>query len=326
MAIKNALLVDDSKVARFALSKLLEGHDISVDMAASAEEALRFLAQQRRPDVIFLDHLMPGMNGLEAARAIKNDPDTADIPIIMCTSHKAQPFLDEARATGVHSILSKPTHADSLTAALDQLARDITEGKLPVMPAAAGSAAPAVDQPPYDHTLAEQLNDRLHELLNSVFDEQFAHLNRALDESGQKLQLACQEQLESLSTLVRELTRHLPNDPSTEVDSSVADEIEVIKKDLAASRAFTREHMSELKDHITTVQTLDMEIWQRLQSEALQQAHAIFQETAEDLAQRTLDLYVSRQRAAASRLYKLGLGISLGFATFGVAWLAGLFG
>ena len=43
MAIKNALLVDDSKVARFALSKLLEGRDMEVNMAGSAEEGLGFL-------------------------------------------------------------------------------------------------------------------------------------------------------------------------------------------------------------------------------------------------------------------------------------------
>lgn len=77
MAIKNALLVDDSKVARFALSKLLESRDMEVNMAGSAEEALDFLKSHDRPDVIFMDHLMPGMNGVEATKAIKNNPETA---------------------------------------------------------------------------------------------------------------------------------------------------------------------------------------------------------------------------------------------------------
>ena len=48
MAIKNALLVDDSKVARFALSKLLESRDMEVNMAGSAEEALDFLKSHDR--------------------------------------------------------------------------------------------------------------------------------------------------------------------------------------------------------------------------------------------------------------------------------------
>lgn len=88
MAIKNALLVDDSKVARFALSKLLEHRDMQVNMACSAEEALDFLSSNEHPDVIFMDHLMPGMNGVEATKAIKSNPNTAGIPIIMCTSQE----------------------------------------------------------------------------------------------------------------------------------------------------------------------------------------------------------------------------------------------
>lgn len=80
MAIKNALLVDDSKVARFALSKLLEGRDMEVNMAGSAEEALDFLSSHQRPDVIFMDHLMPGMNGVEATKAIKATPTLPPSP------------------------------------------------------------------------------------------------------------------------------------------------------------------------------------------------------------------------------------------------------
>ena len=134
MAIKNALLVDDSKVARFALSKLLEGRDMEVNMAGSAEEALDFLSSHQRPDVIFMDHLMPGMNGVEATKAIKGNPDTAAIPIIMCTSKKSSSFMEEARNFGVYNILTKPPHTEGLSLVLDQLDSDVTEGNLPEPP------------------------------------------------------------------------------------------------------------------------------------------------------------------------------------------------
>ena len=49
-------------------------------------------------------------------------------------------------------------------------------------------------------------------------------------------------------------------------------------------------------------------------------------ETAEDIAQRTIDLYVSQQRSANSRIYTVGLAISLGIFSVGIAWLSGLFG
>src|SRR5690606_26711803 len=121
MAIKNALLVDDSKVARFALSKLLESRNMEVNMAGSAEEALDFLKSHDHPDVIFMDHLMPGMNGVEATKAIKGNPETAGIPIIMCTSKKSSSFTEEAKNFGIYSILTKPPQTDGLSLMLEQL-------------------------------------------------------------------------------------------------------------------------------------------------------------------------------------------------------------
>ncbi|MCP3869728.1 MAG: response regulator, partial [Gammaproteobacteria bacterium] len=58
---RKALLVDDSKSARFVLGKLLKKHNFKVDMVESAEAALDFL-EFNRPDAIFMDHMMPGMD------------------------------------------------------------------------------------------------------------------------------------------------------------------------------------------------------------------------------------------------------------------------
>ena len=73
MGAKRALIVDDSKSARLFLARVLEKYDIDVDSAENAEAAIDYLGSNR-PDVIFMDHLMPGMDGLQAVRAIKNDP------------------------------------------------------------------------------------------------------------------------------------------------------------------------------------------------------------------------------------------------------------
>ena len=77
---KTALIVDDSKSARVLLKRILETHDLDVDTAESAEDALDYLIRSR-PDVIFMDHLMPGMDGFEAVSAIKKNPETATIPM-----------------------------------------------------------------------------------------------------------------------------------------------------------------------------------------------------------------------------------------------------
>ena len=65
------------------------------------------LPSHNRPDVIFMDHLMPGMDGLQAVQAIKNDPRTATIPIMMYTSQEGELYLGQARALGAVGVLPK---------------------------------------------------------------------------------------------------------------------------------------------------------------------------------------------------------------------------
>src|SRR5690554_1152858 len=309
MAIKNALLVDDSKVARFALSKLLESRDMEVNMAGSAEEALDFLNTNSRPDVIFMDHLMPGMNGVEATKAIKGNPATAAIPIIMCTSKKSPSFIEEARNFGVYNILTKPPHTEGLSLVLEQLSRDVAEGTLPKTPIVynnadnedfdddilnipadasvrmslksedgfSGSDSTAENVIPLTSDLIEQIarsavkthiNNRMHELLSSLFDEQFDHLKRALDESRNKQESAIEERLNAMTSLLEERTLHLRDEVAAEVNLNIGRELAALKKELKRNSGFTGEHMAELKDHITSVQTIDTEFWQTLQSEA----------------------------------------------------------
>ena len=364
MAIKNALLVDDSKVARFALSKLLESRDLEVNMAGSAEEALDFLNSHNRPDVIFMDHLMPGMNGVEATKAIKGNPETAGIPIIMCTSQKSSSFMQEAKNFGVYNILTKPPQTEGLIEVLDQLANDVEEGTLPEQSAetvssaedeeerlnvppdasvelspktgdSAGPGNPQANVVPLTSELIEQIarsavkthiNNRLHELLSSLFDEQFDHLKRALDESRSKQDAFIEERLNVVTQMIDERTQNLHDEVAAEVNLNLSSELAALKKELKSNTGFTGEHMAELKDHITSVQTIDTEFWQTLQSEAIQQAHEISRETAEDIAQRTIDLFVEQQRSASSRVYTIGLALSLGIFSVGIAWLSGLFG
>jgi CheY-like chemotaxis protein len=112
MAQKRALIVDDSRSARLFLARILEKHGIEVDSVESAEAAIGYLTS-RRPDVIFMDHMMPGMDGFQAVQAIKNDPRTATIPIMMYTSQEGEVYLGQARALGAIGVLPKQIkHAD----------------------------------------------------------------------------------------------------------------------------------------------------------------------------------------------------------------------
>jgi CheY-like chemotaxis protein len=117
---KRALIVDDSRSARVILSRMLEQHGMAVDTAESAEQALEYL-QQSRPDVIFMDHLMPGMDGFQAVQAIKSDSQTATIPLMMYTSQEGELYVSQARALGAVGVLPKTVRPVDVSRVLYQL-------------------------------------------------------------------------------------------------------------------------------------------------------------------------------------------------------------
>ncbi|TCS41620.1 response regulator [Reinekea marinisedimentorum] len=106
--MQRVLIVDDSKTAQVRLKKMLGCYNLAVDTAYSAEEALYYLKTES-PVIIFLDHHMEGMDGLEALSIIKANPKTAVIPVIMYTSQQGDVYVSQARALGALDILSKDT-------------------------------------------------------------------------------------------------------------------------------------------------------------------------------------------------------------------------
>jgi len=120
MAFKRALVVDDSKLARVSLKKLLEEHDLAVEFAESGEDALEFLDRET-VDVVFMDHHMPGMDGLEAVAAIKRNPRTATIPVMMYTTRAGEVYVSQARALGAVGVLPKQVQPGVLFEMLEEL-------------------------------------------------------------------------------------------------------------------------------------------------------------------------------------------------------------
>jgi CheY-like chemotaxis protein len=120
MTSKRALVVDDSKSARAYLARILERHEIEVDAAESAEAAIEYLARNK-PDVIFMDHMMPGMDGFQAVQTIKNNPRTSAIPILMYTSQEGDLYAGQARALGAEGVLPKQIKQSDVTKMLFQL-------------------------------------------------------------------------------------------------------------------------------------------------------------------------------------------------------------
>jgi twitching motility two-component system response regulator PilH len=115
MAIKNILLVDDSKTELHFLSDLLEKRGYKVRTAENGEEAMRRLGEET-PDLILMDVVMPGQNGFQLTRAITRDPRFANVPVIMCTSKNQETDKVWGMRQGARDYIVKPVDADELVA------------------------------------------------------------------------------------------------------------------------------------------------------------------------------------------------------------------
>lgn len=140
MSQREVLVVDDSPSARFAMRKHLERYRCAVTTAENGTEALDYL-RSNRPLAVFLDQLMPGPSGLEVLRALKSDPSTVMIPVVICTSIEEIAFHQEARSSGAVDVLQKPPSLERLQRLLLELARPVAE--VAVVPAPAPASPPA---------------------------------------------------------------------------------------------------------------------------------------------------------------------------------------
>ena len=85
MAKKNILWVDDDEDLQVSIKPLMEAQGWDVRTALSAEEG-KTLAAKVKPDLIIMDVIMGGEHGFQAVEEIKDNPQLADVPVIMCSS------------------------------------------------------------------------------------------------------------------------------------------------------------------------------------------------------------------------------------------------
>jgi CheY-like chemotaxis protein len=173
------------------LSRILETHDLDVDTAESAEAALEYL-NDYRPDVIFMDHMMPGMDGFQAVEAIKKDPRTATIPIMMYTSQKGEVYVGQARALGAIGVLPKEVEPVAVSKVLESLhiigepakQDDFSE----VFEAAETEA---------QHPSLENMDSEMRFMLEDLFDQQRAILKQDMRKSSEAIAAKVADQIKA---------------------------------------------------------------------------------------------------------------------------------
>ena len=109
------LIVDDSPTEVHVMKQALERHGYQTAAAADGAEAIR-MAKAMKPDLIFMDVVMPGVNGFQATRKLAADPDTKAIPVIMVTSKDQETDRIWGMRQGAVDYLVKPVSMDKLVA------------------------------------------------------------------------------------------------------------------------------------------------------------------------------------------------------------------
>jgi twitching motility two-component system response regulator PilH len=107
------LIVDDSPTEVHVMQMALERHGFQTAAAANGAEGIK-KAKEMKPDLIFMDVVMPGINGFQATRTLANDPATKTIPIIMVTTKGQETDRIWGMRQGAVDYLVKPVAPQKL--------------------------------------------------------------------------------------------------------------------------------------------------------------------------------------------------------------------
>jgi two-component system phosphate regulon response regulator PhoB len=107
------LIAEDDMVMRAVLGNLLETEGFRILEAGNGQEAVE-MAKEERPALILLDIQMPLMNGIQACAALRSDPKTAGIPILICSAHGTFDNVEQCLTLGAKDFIVKPFDAARL--------------------------------------------------------------------------------------------------------------------------------------------------------------------------------------------------------------------
>jgi DNA-binding response OmpR family regulator len=111
--VSRILVADDDPSVRELCQIVLSTEGYEVLLAENAEEGIA-LAQREHPDLILLDWMMPDVDGMDALLALKADPATSQIPVVMLTALDGMPQITLATYNGADGYVTKPFEVDDL--------------------------------------------------------------------------------------------------------------------------------------------------------------------------------------------------------------------
>lgn len=273
----------------------------------SADDAMRFL-EGSKPGVIFLDHVMPGVDGFAVLKNLRANADTARIPVVLCSSNEGPEFNAQARAAGANCVLQKPPNPEQLYRILDDLERgDDPAAQGGVRPmnaprfAVARPAAPALNGVVAansertavanggEDAIREQLESRMKKVSQGLF-VQFAEIKATVAHlASQQTKLAEQSRLSEQTNSARtELRAEFRNglDETNQALRLVTSRIEGIEREIFSQLTTMRTHLdATLKTHADRV----TDVVQFARQAAAEEAQVVAERTVMSAALRISD-------------------------------------
>jgi CheY-like chemotaxis protein len=270
MALKTALVVDDSKSARKMLQKLLTKKSLETDAVENGEAAIEYLqGRDTYPDVIFMDHMMPGMNGLETTKKISDTPELNSIPIVMFTSKEDPEYMETARSHGASAVLRKPltpSELDEVIGYINELTEQVNESGIAATQEEEQDMQTAAQIPEINYeeietlsrlaaetaareAVADCLPDALSKHIATLKSELIAEMPEAEDTSAMREEVRnIQEQMETLqgrmAAIVEAMQAQQSNDVLSDelkqqVDATAEAKAETVSAEVAEKVALT---------------------------------------------------------------------------------------
>lgn len=357
---KTALLVDDSRVARMTLKKLLVAHEFEVIELGSGEEAINHLQSTAMlPDIIFMDVMMDGMDGLTATRQIKADSNFSAIPVVICTGNDTEADIDNALATGAMAVLSKPPAAESLANLLIKFEQcrveqaDIEPVAQPSILPSSEPVAAVIDEAQLAEKVMAQIEQSLLTELKQDMRNMAEDISRQVAADTAE-QFVVTEVKTTLDTLMPALTEQVMAQAKQQTEVTAEEIAKQAARDTLTKSAENtlRRVASELDLGSMVFQTLSSEgvSWlkhqeQKLQAQLSQQLQQTIQTTIDQSLENSLEQRISplvtvqvnkmlaqqaekdlpegqdasEQTAAIARLNKLVIGLGIGLIAVAAA-------
>lgn len=117
----HALIIEDSRAMRTVLTRVLTGLSLTVDAVGDARAATHCLDHGRRPDLVLVDHNLPGQSGLQFVSALRARPGPGGIKVLMVSAEGHSAFIAQALGKGIDEFLFKPFTTDALISKIEML-------------------------------------------------------------------------------------------------------------------------------------------------------------------------------------------------------------